>query len=591
MNKARKKRYKRSGLKRLVQESFVLSSTSRLSSRFVRFFESGFAAPLLRSAKKTDEFAREKISGPIFNKTGFRKNFVMPTRNAVSSVISNSRVMKTVGEIRNAFLTTSMRSVGVFLLTFGIYAAAIFLLKSYVSLALGSVANADDLAFAAVAALAGIMLVCFGEKSVLSSVGNGKTVGQLLLKCLGVNESSVDKNLSSTKRTHAGAAFLLGSLFGVATLFFTPASVIYFIFSTLVIIGILHIPEFGLLLTAASFSFVSVKTIGVIIAVTLASFLLKCIRLKRNLSFGTADAAMLLLFVAMSVSCITSQGSVTNRELYILCFTSVYFLAKNLICSEKLVYQTLNALCTGLCFGMALYILGDFATLIPHGGLRLGAVWLTRYTLDTEMLLMSVSMILPFALSSFSSVNSTRPKRLFLLLAVACAVVSDIALFYVILIISAFVFVANAYKAPVGALLGAVIAIPSASALAYDLTSSSVIVSRARMVYDTATQSLVEKPFANLWTGLFNYGGAVIIVLFVLAMLLVMQRVYGSMVGNNGNRASLFGGTVAASIINMLICSFVFDPFSHMQVFSMIWFVLGFSGFVNKPSVSSRYGE
>ena len=591
MNKARKKRYRRSGFKRLVQESFVLSSTNRLSSRFVRFFESGFAAPLLRSAKKTDEFAREKITGPVFNKTGFRKNFTMPTRNAVSSGIANSRVMKTVAEIRTALLSTSLRSVGVFLLTFGIYAAAIFLLKSHVTLALGSSANADDLSFAAVAALAGVLLVCFGEKSVLGSIGNGKTVGQLLLKCLGVNESSIDKNLSYAKRTHAGAAFLLGSLFGAATLFFTPASVIFFIFAIIVIIGIFHIPEFGLLLTAASFSFVSVKTIGVIIAVTLMSFLVKCIRLKRNLSFGTADAAMLLLFVAMSVSCITSQGSVTNRELYVLCFTSVYFLAKNLICSEKLVYQTLNALCTGLSFGMALYILGDFATLIPHDDLRLGAVWLTRCTLDTEMLMMSVSMILPFALSSLSSVNKTRPKRLFLLLAVACAVVSDIAMFYVILVISTLVFVANAYKAPVGALLGTFIAIPSVSVLAYDLTSSSVVSSHTKMVYDAASQSLVEKPFSNLWSGLFNYGGAVIVVVFVLAVLLVMQRIYGSMVGNNGNRASLFGGTVAASIINVLLCSFMFDPFSHMQVFSMIWFVLGFSGFVNKPSVSSRYGE
>ncbi len=591
MNKARKNKYRRSAIKRLVQESFVLSSTSRLSSRFVRFFESGFAAPLLRSAKKTDDFAREKISGPLFNKTGFRKNFSMPTRNAVSSFISRSRAMKTVGDIRNAFLTTSLRSVGVFLFTFGIYAAAIFLLKSYVSLALGSGANPDDLSFAAVAALAGIILTCFGDKSIINAIGNGKTVGQLLLKCLGVNESSVDKNSSAAKRTNAGGAFLLGSLFGAATLFFTPASVMYFIFALIVIIGIFHIPEFGLLLAAASFSFVSVKIIGVLVAVTLVSFLVKCLRLKRNLSFGSADAAMLLLFVAMSVSCITSQGSISRRELYVLCFTSVYFLAKNLICSEKLVYQTLNALCTGLCFGMALYILGDFATLIPHDDLRMGAVWLTSHTLDTEMLMMSVAVILPFALSSFSSVDSRRPKRLFVLLAIACAVISDIALFYVLLLVSMLVFVANAYKAPIGALLCAVVAVPTVSVLAYDLTSSSEIASRAKTVYDTAEQALVEKPFGNLWTGIFNYGGTVVIVIFVLALLLILQRVYGSMIGNNGNRASLFGGTVAASVINMLICSFMFDPFSHMQVFSIIWFVLGFSAFVSKPSISSKHGE
>ena len=591
MNKARKKRYRRSAIKRLVQESFVLSSTSRLSSRFVRIFESGFASPLLKSAKKTDDFAREKITGPLFNKTGFRKNFSMPTRNAVSSFIARSRTMQTIGNIRNAFLTTSLRSVGVFLFTFGIYAAAIFLLKSYISIALGSGANVDDLAFAAVSALAGLIFICFGDKSIIHSVGNGKIVGQLLLKCLGVNESSVDKNSSESSRTNAGFAFLLGSLFGAVTLFFTPASVMLFIFAAMIIIGIFHIPEFGLLITATCFSFVSVKTIGVVVAVTLASFLIKCLRLKRNLSFGTADAAMLLLFVAMSISCITSQGSITRRELYVLCFTSVYFLAKNLICSEKLVYQTLNALCTGLEFGMALYILGDFATLIPHNDIRMAAVWLTQHTLDTEMLMMSVAMILPFALSSFSKIDIRRRKRMFILLALVCAVISDIALFYVLLVISALVFFANAYKAPMGALLSAVVAIPTVSILAYDFTSSSVVAERIRMTYDDTLHQLVEKDFGNLWTGLSNYGGGVIIVIFVLALLLIFQRVYGSMVGNNGNRASLLGGTVAASVINMLVCSFVFDPFSHMQVFTMIWFILGFSGFTNKPSISSRHGE
>lgn len=584
MNKARRKRYRRGTFKRLAQESLVLSSTRRFSSRFVRFFESGFASPLLTSAKKTDDFAREKITGPLYKKIGIRKNLSMPTRNAVASLISRSPVIKTVNEFRTAFLNTSMRSVGIFLLTFGIYAAAIFLLKSYVSLALGTEASVDDLSFAAVTALAGIILTAFGEKSILSSVGNGRIVGQLLLKCLGVNDSSVDRNVSSPKGTAAGVSFLLGSLFGITTLFFTPASVMYFILTLLTFIAIFHIPEFGLLLTAASFSFVSAEVLATIVSVTFASFLIKCIRLKRNFSFGTADAVVLLLFAVMFVSCVTSEGSVSSKELYVLTFTSVYFLSKNLLASEKLVYQTFNALCTGLSFGMALYILGDFASLIPHDDLRMGALWLARYTLTPDMLLMSVSAVLPFALASFSAVDARRPKKLFLLLTLACAVLVDSLVFYLLLLISVLVFAANAYKAPVGALLCAVVTIPPVAALAYDFTSSSLVGFGEKTVYDVSAQALIQKPFANFWSGFFTYGGVLAVLLFIAAVLLIFQRVYGSMSGNNGNRVSLFGGTAAASVMNLLICSFIFDPFSDFGIYALIWFVLGFCGFVNNPS-------
>lgn len=591
MNKARRKRYRRGAFKRLAQESLVLSSTRRLSSRFVRFFESGFASPLLTSAKKTDDFAREKITGPLYKKIGIRKNFSMPTRNAVASLISHSPVMKTIGGIRTAFLNTSMRSVGVFLITFGIYAAAIFLLKSYVSLALGTDASTDDLAFAAVTALAGIILAAFGEKSILTSVGNGRIIGQLLLKCLGVNDSAVDRNVSASSGTAVGISFLLGSLFGIATLFFTPASVMYFILSLVITIAILHIPEFGLLLAAASFSFVSTDIVASVVAVTFVSFLIKCVRLKRNFGFGTADAVVLLLFTAMFVSCVTSEGSVTSKELYVLCFTAVYFLSKNLLCSEKLVYQTLNALCIGLSFGMALYILGDLATLIPHSDLRMGAVWLTRYTLDTDMLLMSVSAMLPFALSSFSTIDKRRPRRLFLLLTAACAVLADCALFYVMLMVSVLVFFATAYKAPVGALLGAAVLIPPVAVIAVDHTSGTVASFGGKTFFDASAAELAEKQFANFWSGIVDFGGMLTTVLFILAVLLILQRVFGSMIGHNGNRISLLGGTAAAAVLNTLLCSFILDPFADLKMIAVIWFILGFCGFVNKPSVSAKHSE
>ncbi len=591
MNKARKKRYRRGTLKRLAQESLVLSSTRRLSSRFVRMFESGVASPLLTSLKKVDEFAREKVTGPLYKKIGIRKNFSMPTRNAIASVISRSAVMKTVNRLRTAFLNTSMRSVGVFLITFGIYAAAIFLLKSYVSLNLGIEASTDDLSFAAITALIGIILTAFGDKSILNTLGNGRIVGQLLLKCLGVNESSVDRYASAVPITAVGISFLLGSLFGISTLFFTPASILGFLITLFICIAIFNIPEFGVLLAAATFSFVSIYTVAFVISVTFASFLIKCVRLKRNFGFGTADAVVLLLFTAMFVSSVTSEGSLSHGELYVLCFTSVYFLAKNLLCSEKLVYQTLNALCVGATVGMALYILGDFATLITHDDLRMGAVWLTRYTLDAEMITMVVSLILPFALSSFTTVDKRRPKRLFVLLAIVCAILVDSTLFYVLLLTSLFVFIATAYKAPIGALFSALVVIPPVAVLASDYTTSSAFGFGTKTVYDTATMSVVERGFADFWSSIYGFGGWIAVALFVVSVILVLQRIFGTVFGNNGSESARIGGATAASTIIAVACSFIFDPFYDLRMLVVMWFVFGFCGSINTIVSSSKYRQ
>ena len=108
---------------------------------------------------------------------------------------------------------------------------------------------------------------------------------------------------------------------------------------------------------------------------------------------------------------------------------------------------------------MALYILGDFASMIPHTALRNCAVWLTHRTLDGKMLAMVVSMILPFALSSLTSADKRRPKRFFFALAIVCAILVDSALFYVLIFASMFVFAATVYKAPVGAVVGALLVI------------------------------------------------------------------------------------------------------------------------------------
>ncbi|MBQ9848072.1 MAG: hypothetical protein IJO64_03320 [Clostridia bacterium] len=578
MNRSRKKENSYGTLKRLARESMVLSATRFVSSRLNRLFSSGFASPLFASAEKVDDFASKKITAPINKKLDIRKKFAMPARNAVASFFSRNAIMKWLAAFKTAFLNTSLRSVGIFLLTFGIYAAAIFLLKSYVSLTIG-VANPDDLSVAAVTFIVGLLLTAFGEKSILSALGNGRITGALLSGCLGVNDSSIDRAKNGSSGTAVGISFLLGSLLGVLTLFFTPASVLFIFLSILVFVAILNVPEFGLLLSVATVSFVHVGYLAVIAGVTLVSYLLKCLVLKRNLRFGSADAAMLLAYVVLFVACAASNGGFDRGELYLLAFVSLYFPAKNLICSRKLIYQTFNALCLGLFVGMSLYLLDEYSEFISHSQLRMAAQWLTRYTLSADMLTVLASATLPFAFYSLLF-GKKRGMLMTLLLSIACAVITDSFWFYALIMIALFIFVAFAYKAPAGATLGAAVLLPPAFVFASDYTNSAAVSIGIEASYDSAF--VFSGGVVSFWGGVMDIGGILVLITLALALVLVIQRTFSGMLMNTAKGIVAVNGTVAASAVVMIICSFIFNPFSDIRIIGIMWFVFGICGSVYK---------
>lgn len=578
MSKARKKTYKQGTAKRLVQESCILSCTRFLSSRFVRLFESGFASPLINSAETVDDFARKKITGPLYNKLGMKKNLSMPARNAVASFIDNNRITKLLSAFRSAFLNATFRSVGIFLLTFGIYAASVFLLKSYVSLNLGTAASITDVCVAAIAAVAGLLFTIFGDKGILAVVGKSRIVGGMISRSLGVNDSSLNRYASSQPRTYAGFGFLLGSLFGVVTLFYHPASVLLFLFAVTVAVIVVHIPEFGLLLAVSLFSFVPTALTAVIVCITLLSYLFKCVRLKRNFRFGTADAAVLLTLAVMYFTSFIFKGT-TLGEWYVLIFAAVYFLAKNLLCSKTLVIQAFNALCTGITLCIVLYILGDFASLISHDHLRNAAQTLTENLLQTDVLVMLTVCFLPIALCSSSEAFGKKARNRFVFCAVIGAFVIDSKLFYVLLAVSVLVYIAFARKAPFGALLCSAIIIPPILVFTSDYSLSSAV-SVGRSVYDSSLTLGASGAFSNFWTGMYDIGNGATVTLFALALVLILQRAFRASSLNNASNNLKMGGAVAASAVMTLACTLLFNPFSDLRSLVAIMFVLGLSGAV-----------
>lgn len=585
MFKAKKQTHKPGTAKRLVRGSLVLSRTRALSAKLLRFFESGAASPLLKSVKKIDHLARNKVSSPLTKKMGLRKNFSVPVRNSIAAFFSRNSFMKKIASFRAALLNASIRSVGVFLLTFSVYGVASFVLKRFVASPLG-VADPDDLAASAVIFLAGLLITVFGDKTVISSLGSSRITGRLLSGCLGVNNSSFERYKTSSAGKYAFAGFGLGSVLGVMTLFLSPLSILLNFFSLLFVVAIMHIPELGLLSVVATISFLPIGILTLVISVTFASFVVKYIRLKRNFRFGTADVVVLMIFLAMIFHFSLTSGDISSSEGYIIAFFSIYFLSKNLLNSETLVVQTFNALCSGLSVGMVLYILGEYAIYIPHENLRLASIEIASNVLDSDMLFMIIASVLPFALSSFSAASKKRPNTWFLVVALSCAVITDSFLSYALILVTVLVFVACATKSPGGAALAALITVPPVFLILSDFaTSVSVSAMRAKMLDPVFNSS--EK-FISYWTASVNAVGLLATFLSAVALIFVFQRIFCSTVMNRSKRNVLLCGTVAASAVMTFVCSFLFNPFSDLRVVGAMWFIFGFCGAAYKVYYSSQ---
>ncbi len=578
MNKARKQTYKKGTLKRLLNDSFILSSARFVSSRTVRFFETGFLSPLFASFNAVDGFFSEKITGPLFEKVQLRKRFAMPARNAVSSAISRNSIMRKLAMLRSGFLNSTVRSVGMFMLVFGIYSAAIFLLKRYISSSLG-VAAVNDIGAAAICFALGLLLIAFGgDKSIMTAVGNSLTGSFLLSGCLGVNDSALEKNMRGNPRSSIGIAFLLGTIFGVLTLFFTPLRILLCIGVFTVALVILNIPEFGLLLSVVTCSVLPLKYVAEIAVLAVVSFLFKCIRLKRNFRFGTADVAVLLSLVVLYFSMMTNGFNDGERTL--LCFMLLYFVAKNTIVSEKLVSQSINAVSFSLFLGMSFSLLGQYAYKIPFDYPRAFAEKITANAFDGEMLAMLAVVVLPFVLA--------KGKGNLILMAMLLAVVflTDSLLFYVLVLVSIFVYMAATKKAPAQAILFGGVVITPTIALAVHYAKSRVVTCKSLSSFDGAL-GIPDLQYADLWGALRYFGGIAAIVIIALSLLLIFQRIIGCGITTKNSSAIRLCGMVSSSALMCVVCSFIFNPFYDLRMMLVLWFIFGLCG--SSTTVSLQY--
>jgi len=347
--KSNKNAHKKSFIKRLFEESLILSCLGKISSRLIYFFKVSIFSFLLTDCDTVDNALERGAASRGVNRIKLKQRFIRPLKYRFSLSVENSLLAGLYRRGLQRALYTPVSTYGAFLATLGIYIGLVYFVKLYAFFATDiSVAS---LVTACVVFLCSVPLLFCG-KPLITAVSESAVISTLLSGCIDFSAYNGKKRSAAV-----GSAIILGSVSGVLTFFCGEWRILALICAAIYLLMVLHSPELGLFSVVLLFPFVPRPLTCAMVLITFAFYILKVLRGKRNLHFGTAGVFVAMLGIGFLFVYLKGGG---QNALFALCMCLVYCLAANLLCTPKLLRKCVRTLVTGFSVALAIYALQVF---------------------------------------------------------------------------------------------------------------------------------------------------------------------------------------------------------------------------------------
>lgn len=254
-------------------------------------------------------------------------------RGRIAAAMEQSVLRRGAYALMEGFLNCSLRTLGAFFLTSGIYSALITLLLAVVWQE--RVPNGFYLFLALAITLFGGLLL-FSDRSVGYAVYRGRLTGALLHNSLGVSSDAI-RDIPEKGKAMYAVAVPLGMIFGSITAFTGPAYPSLALLLLVVMLIVLTTPESGILLALIAAPFVGLLPyaplwLTLLVVLSALGYLAKLLRGTRAFRMEIQDFALLLflvgtLFTGVSVAGGSAMLSASLCAVLIL----IYFPAVNIL--------------------------------------------------------------------------------------------------------------------------------------------------------------------------------------------------------------------------------------------------------------------
>ncbi len=403
--------------KDLFSKNAFFNFFSRISNAFSNKLRHSKTAGIFLSYFDFEEKYNRSITKKVFEKITLKKNKKLIIKNKIQYFVENSYFYKLFLRLVNTLLSMKVRTLGVALFIWGFCSVSVGFIKTYVAT---FVDNDFLLIYQGIALVVFAVPLLAGKSELGFLLANGKITGFIIRDLIEVKKERVVREGGAENTV---VPVFLGLLLGISSIFFDPLKVIGIIFALVYIAVVFYKPEFGVAVAVASIPFASPLFIcAEIICVTLA-FLIKVMRGKRSIHFGTLDIAVFFFALFVLLRGAFSADFLISAKLF--SYILIYFLITNLVKTRAMLYKLLGFMLISFfisaCYGVAQNFFDVSNILSPVFRLQNGGV--TSFFESPRVFGQFASLVLPLSFSLFA-VGEKADKKFCYFMTIAVGLIS-----------------------------------------------------------------------------------------------------------------------------------------------------------------------
>ncbi len=319
----------------------ILSTLDRAARAVYKKTDESMIGHALTSYDAVCEQAEGSLSSRIAGKLGISARIIKPIKRSIASAVEHSAIFNYIGEILDSLLSCSVRVWGIFTMSFGLYTALVFLIRS-LAFTKGE-ANIMTLYTAAAIVLLSIPLMMAGG-TLASAVTGSRIASFVLFRMIGVSRERFEREREVIGRSNI--AFFCGMILGLLTFFLSPVLILIGLVGLTTVYLVLQTPEIGVIaaIFITPFSPHSMPLALLVVFITLC-YIIKLMLGKRTVRFELFDATVLAFMAVTFFGGIFSVSPETSlKPAMLLCvFMCGYFLTVNLLRTTEWMLRAVGA--------------------------------------------------------------------------------------------------------------------------------------------------------------------------------------------------------------------------------------------------------
>jgi len=442
---------KKTSLDEIAKGSLILILIHNVSAYISNAFRKSFFGGLIISDGKEEALYERGMTRSILNCQTKRNSPLKKISHFASYEFEKSLVFGLLQKLCKAFFALKMRSVGLFMLAYSVFAAIASIIKYYPFDRSGW--------FLQLAVLLALMIVSLtfilSKSSVIETLYDSKLFSGVLSEGLGIDfdhKMRETKNIKLNIKT-LGAAPVLGILCGLSAVFVQPIDFVVAVLMIFTCVFIFSKPETGVIIIIFAMPFgdlllnYGIDILRVLIIITLVAYLCKLLFGRRDLVVEFLDVFVLLVLIITAACCFGNPGAGDYNSIRrVALFIVTYILFVNLIKTRGWFLRAVNAFVFSLCTSVFLGVAIPLLSYIPYvkDVMPAADIFSNIYLFSSPS--EAIYLLIPALPFLFSAVTGSKPGRkgsymLYAIIACVCVMLGGNPVAFPAIIASLIVYV------------------------------------------------------------------------------------------------------------------------------------------------------